>query len=334
MTQKIKASIIGVTGYTGIEAVRILHSHPNVDLVHLVSRQEEPVHIGQLMPHLSGCNYKVANVEYNKVAEDSDVVFLALPHTASQEVVKEIRGKTKIIDLGADFRLNDASTYKEYYGSEHSCPEYLNEFIYGAPEFYRDEIKTAEHVANPGCYALLIQLMLYPFKGMMDKASIIAITGSSGFGKSENELSHHPVYDGNMQSYKVNSHRHTPEILASSGLSIEQLNIVPTLGPFVRGIFATAFIDIQDGVNTADIKMDIYDEHPFTRLQDKVCIKNIAGSNYCDINVSEGRSRTVMVQGALDNLTRGSSGNAVQCMNLMFGLNEKTGLDILLPVFP
>ena len=334
MTQKIKASIIGVTGYTGIEAVRILHAHPNAEIIHLVSRQEQPVPIGEIMPHLSGLPYKIANVDYDQVAADSDVVFLALPHTASQEVVKQIHGKTKIIDLGADFRLGDADTYKEYYGSAHSCPEYLDDFIYGAPEFYRDKIAAADYVANPGCYALLIQLMLYPFKGSMDKASIMAVTGSSGFGKTANDLSHHPVYEGNMQSYKVNSHRHTPEIMASSGLTVEQINIVPTLGPFTRGIFATAFIETKGSKNADAFDLSLYDDHAFTRITDHVCVKNVAGSNYCDLHIQDGRSGTVMVQGALDNLTRGSSGNAVQCMNLMFGLDEKTGLDTILPVYP
>ncbi len=338
MSKTINASIIGVTGYTGIELVRVLQAHPLVKIKHLVSRQDQACNIGEVISHLKGSGHTIENVPYDIVARDSDVVFLALPHTASQEVVKEIRGqtnnRTKIIDLGADFRLNDADTYQRYYGSEHSCAEFLNDFIYGAPEFYREELKTTSYAANPGCYALLLQIMLRPFKGGMDSASIMAVTGSSGFGKSANDLSHHPVYEANMQSYKINSHRHTPEILATSGLREEQLNIVPTLGPFIRGIFATAFIQTTGNKKAADFDLSIYKDHPFVRMQDIVTIKNIAGSNYCDLNIRDGGNGTIIVQGALDNLTKGSSGNAMQCMNLMFGFDEDEGLRHLLPVYP
>lgn len=333
MTTQIKASVIGVTGYTGLELVRILHAHPDVDIAYLTSRTDNAKDIGESMPWFKNTPYTLSNTDYETVAKESDIVFLALPHKASQDVVKQIIGKTKIIDLGADFRLKDADIYQHYYGEAHSCPEFFENFVYGAPEFSRSNIQSAQNVANPGCYALLLQLMLYPFKGNINKTSIMAVTGASGFGKTENALSHFPVYDGNMQSYKVNAHRHTPEILATTNLSVDQINIVPTLGPFTRGIFATAFIELSKEISQSS-PLDIYENESFIRNQDTVTVKNIVSSNYCDISVQKGIGNTVIVQGALDNLTKGSSGNAVQCMNLMFGLNEKTGLDTILPVYP
>ena len=332
MKNKIRISVIGVTGYTGLELLRLTVAHPNVEIVHLVSRQEEPVDICDLYPNFKNLlDQKVTSVPYDQVAKDSDVVFLALPHTASQPVVKELYGKTRIIDLGADFRLSDAETYAHYYGSEHSCPDILKKSVYGYPEHWRDQITSADLIANPGCYALLIQLMLKPFAGHIDTASVMAVTGSTGFGKTENPLSHHPVYHDNVQSYKINSHRHTPEIVRTAEIQEDQLNIVPTLGPFARGIFATAFIETNSDIDSMD---DKYSNEPFVRIQQTVNITNIVGSNFCDLSYTKGRQGQIVAQGALDNLTKGSSGNALQCMNIMFGLPEDTGLKHIAPLYP
>lgn len=334
MNTKIKVSIIGITGYTGLELLRVLQAHPQTELVHLVARQDDPVTLSSIAPQYKGLlDVDVTNTDPLTVAKDSDVVFLCLPHTASQSIVEKIIGTTKIIDLGADFRLSDADDYKAYYGSDHSCPQIMSQFTYGLPELTRDKIAKSDNVANPGCYALLIQLMLLPYAGHISSASVMAVTGSSGFGKTPNDLSHHPVHHDNMQSYKINTHRHTPEIIRTAQIKASDLNIVPTLGPFSRGIFATAFVQTGKDLTEQNSPETIYQDHPFTRLQDTVSIANVAASNYCDLNYRSGNQGCVIVQGAIDNLTRGSSGNAVQCMNLMFGLDETAGLDRLAPIF-
>jgi len=334
MKSKIKISIIGVTGYTGLELLRLAISHPSIEIVHLVSRQDEPVPLCDLYPAFKGMldTHMVGNVPLETVAADSDVVFLALPHTASQPVAQQLFGKTRIIDLGADFRLSDTKTYEAYYGSPHSAPDLLAKSVYGFPEHNKDSIKNAELVANPGCYALLIQLILLPFAGHINNVSVTAVTGSTGFGKTPNDLSHHPVHHDNMQSYKINTHRHTPEITRTAKITEDQLNIVPTLGPFARGIFATAFIDANSNIDA--IRNTYGQETPFVRMQDTVTLSNIIGSNYCDLHYQSGHQNHIIAQGALDNLTKGSSGNAIQCMNIMFGLNETLGLDKAPPLFP
>lgn len=338
MNKKIKISVIGVTGYTGLELLRMAAAHPFIEIAHLVSRQEQPVALATLAPHLASLiDHDVQNVPLDTVAKDSDVVFLALPHTASQDIVKQLYDKVRIIDLGADFRLSDAQTYKTYYGEDHKVPALLEQSVYGLPEMNKDTIRNAALVANPGCYALLLQLIALPFAGDIKTMSVMAVTGSSGFGKTPNDLSHHPLYNDNMQSYKINTHRHIPEIIRTAQIDETQLNIVPTLGPFTRGIFATAFIETQNTPDDRDIDAicdTTYADAPYVRHQPVINIANIAGSNFCDLHYRHGQQNQIIAQGALDNLTKGSSGNAVQCMNIMFGLDETTGLHAIAPSFP
>lgn len=329
---KIRASVIGVTGYTGLELLRFLVAHPQVEIAYLTSRQHENVPLGDVYPHLSHLNHlKVTNTDGATVAKNSDVVFLGLPHKTAQEVVPDLMGKTKIIDLSADFRLQDLDLYKKYYAIDHTCPQYFKDFVYGAPEIYRDAIKKANNVANPGCFALLVQLLLLPFKGNIKHADVFAVTGSSGSGKTATDGTHHPVRSHNIKSYNINKHRHTPEIMQSVGISESQLNFVPTSGPFVRGIFGNAFITLDKPVENPGA---IYTCHPFVRVQKEVELANIVGSNYCDLSFKPGVGNTVIAQGALDNLVKGAAGCAVQNMNLMFGLPEGMGLDIIVPVYP
>ncbi|HBR68168.1 MAG TPA: N-acetyl-gamma-glutamyl-phosphate reductase [Rhodospirillaceae bacterium] len=332
--KKIRASIIGVTGYTGLELLRLLLAHPHVEIGDLTSRQHDGEPVGNLYPHLAHLSHKITGAEPLKVAENSDIVFLCLPHKTAQDTVAALIGKTKIIDLSADFRLDDAETYQKYYGVAHSYPDLLKKVVYGLPETgYRDKIKGAETVANPGCFALLSQLLLYPFKGAIEHADIMAVTGSSGAGKSPGDGTHHPVRNHNMKSYNVNSHRHIPEIIRAGGITPAQLNFVPTSGPFTRGIFATAFVSTSKPINS-DIVAKTYSGHPFIRLQKEVALANIVGSNYADLSVQAAGEDRFIVQGAIDNLIKGAGGTAVQNMNLMFGLEETAGLDILGPVYP
>lgn len=331
MTDKIKASIIGVTGYTGTELLRCLLQHPQVELKYLVSRQYDGEPISKVFPRLSHrSDIKVSNTDYETVAKDSDIVFACLPHVTSQEVVPQFLGKTKIIDMSADFRLGDAATYQKYYDVEHCTPELLNgRFVYGAPEIFREEISKADAVANPGCFALLVQLLLLPFAGKMEGADVIAISGTSGGGRSPRDPVDHPYCAQNIRSYLINSHRHTPEILETTKLSEEQFNFAPTVGPFMRGIFAHAIIR-----NTECAEDGFFDGNPFVRDVEKVEMTNVVSTNFIDVSYQAGNNGTVIAQGALDNLLKGASGTAVQNMNLMFGLDETLGLHFDSPIYP
>lgn len=325
----IRASIVGITGYTGLECLRLLMAHPNVEIGYLTSRQHEDVPIGDVYPHLSHLDYMVTNTDHNQVGAESDVVFLGLPHKTAQDVVSDLHGKVKVIDLSADYRHDDVAVYEKYY-QDHKHPELLKEVIYGAPEFHRDAIKNAQSVANPGCFALLAQLMLYPFAGVIEHADIMAITGSSGSGRSASDGTHHPIRNHNLKSYGINTHRHIPEITRTAKIDESQLNFVPTSGPFTRGIFATAFVKLNGEPQCA---ASLYEDHPFVRVTQEVALANIVGSNFCDLSFTKTEDG-VIVQGALDNLVKGAAGCAVQNMNLMFGLDETAGLYTLGTVYP
>jgi N-acetyl-gamma-glutamyl-phosphate reductase len=334
--QKLKASIIGVSGYTGLELLRLLLAHPHVEIAYLTSRQHDNVPLGEMFPHLKGYeaeSYTITNTAPETVARASDVVFLALPHKTAQDVVAEIYGLTKIIDLSADYRLDDTATYEKYYGLAHHHPELLHKSIYGAPEFHRAEIAKADIIANPGCFALLAQLMLYPFQNIIKHADIFAITGSSGAGKSASDGTHHPVRNHNIKSYNINIHRHIPEITRTTGIKPEQMNFIPSSGPFTRGIFMQGFITLQDGV-TPQCAATLYENEPFVRVVETVALANIVGANYCDLSFQQGHDRRIIAQGALDNLVKGAAGCAIQNMNIVFGLDETAGLKILAPLYP
>ena len=327
----VRASIIGVTGYTGIELLRLLLLHPNVKIAHLTSRQHPQEKIGNIYPHLASYQLEVTDTAPAAVAKDSDVVFLALPHKAAQEVAAELHGKVKIVDLSADFRLDDAETYAAYY-EEHKYPQLLKEFVYGLPEVVgRDKIAKAQSVANPGCFALVSQLLLHPFKGHIAQADVFAITGSSGAGKTPVDGTHHPVRNHNVKSYNINKHRHIPEIIRAGGIEAAQLNFVPTSGPFSRGIFAQAFLTLNAEVSNPE---RAYADCPFVRIQPNVELANIVGSNYADLSFSAGTGGRVLAQGAIDNLVKGAGGSAIQNMNLMFGLDEGAGLAAVAPLYP
>lgn len=333
MPNTIKASIIGVTGYTGLELVRLMLAHPNIEIQHLVSRQDTGQDLGQIYPHLSGFGLTLTDLDPVSVAKDSDVVFLALPHKTAQETVAALYGKTKIIDLSADFRLDDVKTYEQYYNVPHNHPSLLENSVYGAAEFYREELKDSDIVANPGCFALLAQLLLYPFAGNIESADIFAITGSSGAGKSASAGTHHPIRNHNIKSYNINKHRHIPEISRTAKIAKEQLNFIPSSGPFTRGIFMNAIIRLKK-TDVQNTMANYYKDEPFIRITDNVELANIVGSNFADLSFKDGHNNTIIAQGALDNIVKGASGCAIQNMNLIFGLDETTGLKKLSPLYP
>ncbi|MDF3023613.1 MAG: hypothetical protein K0R10_974 [Alphaproteobacteria bacterium] len=328
---KIRASIIGVTGYTGIDLLRLLLVHSDVEIAYLTSRQHPREKIGNVYPHLAHLAFEITDTAPADVAKGSDVVFLALPHKTAQEVAAELHGRVKIIDLSADFRLDDAVTYAAYY-EEHKYPDLLKEFVYGLPETVgRDKIAKAQSVANPGCFALVSQLLLHPFKGKIAQADIFAVTGSSGAGKTPVDGTHHPIRNHNMRSYNINKHRHIPEIIRAGGIDAAKLNFVPTSGPFTRGIFAQAFITLTGVVGDPAAA---YKDCPFVRIQKNVELAAIVGSNFADLSFETGQGGRVLAQGVIDNLVKGAGGSAVQNMNLMFGLPETAGLFNLAPLYP
>lgn len=337
--KKTKVSIIGVTGYTGTELLRILLQHPGVEIAYLVSRQHEDTPLGALFPrlrHVEGLT--VTNTDYETVAAESDVVFLCLPHVASQEVAPVFLGKTKLIDMSADFRIGDAQTYEKYYHTAHQRPDLLDgRFVYGLPEIFRADIAKADAVANPGCFALLVQLLLLPFKDMMTQADVIAVSGTSGGGRKARDPVEHPYCSQNIRSYLVNEHRHTPEILATTGLAEKQFNFAPTVGPFMRGIFAHGFVHLEKSLSQSDLDklaVKTLGGNAFVRLSDEVNMTHVLSTNFCDYHFRPGHGNTVIAQGALDNLLKGAAGTAVQNMNLMCGLDESDGLHFDSPIYP
>lgn len=327
----IKVSVIGATGYTGSELLRLFLGHDGVEIAYLTSRQHEKTPVGDVFARLQHLDdLFITNTDYNTVAEESDIVFLCLPHVASQEVIDQFMGKCKVVDMSADFRLSDAASFEKFYGTPHLKPELLDgRFVYGLPEMNKDAIASADLVANPGCNALLVQMMLLPFAGAIDMADVFLLTGTSGGGRSPRDPIDHPALSGNVRSYMINTHRHTPEILRTAEITEEQLNFTPTVGPFLRGIFATAFVR-----TSADPDLSAFLDAPFARICDKVELTNVVSTNFCDLSFAAANGGGYIVQGAIDNLLRGAAGTAVQNMNLMFGLDEITGLDLATPVWP
>ncbi len=333
MAARLKASIIGITGYTGLEQLRLLLAHPQVDIAYLTARVEKDTKIGEIHPHLSHLDLMVTNTDHKTVAKNSDVVFLALPHKTAQDVVADIHGLCKVIDHSADYRLDDAETYTKYYGIPHNHEKLLAKIPYGFPELNKAQIKESSTVANPGCFAILAQLMLYPYAGYIEHADIMAVTGSSGAGKSPTDGTHHPVRNHNLKSYGINTHRHIPEITRTAKIATNQLNFVPTSGPFTRGIFATAFIKIKSGAKLT-CSTELYKDCPFVRIVPEVSLANVVGSNFCDIAYTKVSDTDFIAQGAIDNLVKGAAGTAIQNMNLMFGFTETEGLSGLAPLYP
>jgi len=336
MSKKIIVSIIGATGYTGIELIRILAAHQNTELKYVTSENHTSEKLCDIWPHLKGiCELTLSSAPLEKIAEESDCIFLALPHLQSQNIVKKLIGITKIIDLSADFRLKDALQFQQAYGEEHTFIEAHDQFVYGVPEFKQFEIAKAQNIANPGCFAIATELALYPIKELIDSVYVQGITGSSGSGKSAGNGTHHPIRSHNVKSYKIGTHQHEVEITQELKLSSNQFILVPTSGPFVRGIHITAFVDLKTTLKKGkifELFKKSYKNHPFIRIKSEVQIADVVGSNYCDISINYCRGK-IVVQAVIDNLVKGASGNAIQNFNLMFDLEETVGLKNLSPVF-
>lgn len=349
MRNMIKAGIIGSTGYAGQELVRLLMQHKDAEIVWYGSRS----YIDQKYYDVFHNMFEIVddkclddNIE--ELAEKADVVFTATPQGLCSSLVSEdVLSKTKIIDLSADFRIKDVNRYEEWYGLKHQSPEFIKEAVYGLCEINREDIKKARLIANPGCYPTCSTLSIYPMakEGLIDMNSIIidAKSGTSGAGRGAKVNNLYCEVNENIKAYGVATHRHTPEIedqLSYASGEKVILNFTPHLVPMNRGILVTAYANLKKEVSYEEIK-EIYDsyykEEKFVRVLEKdVCPETrwVEGSNYVDVNFKiDQRTGRIIMMGAMDNLVKGAAGQAVQNMNLMFGLDEAEGLE-LVPMFP
>lgn len=341
--KKIKAAIIGATGYAGEELARLLYSHPFVDVEVLTSKtylNEKFENIYSNFSHISNKVLTEDNLE--EISKKADIMFIALPHgIAGGKINSEILKNCKVIDLGADFRLKDKNTYEKWYNIAHPSAHLLKEAVYGLCEIHGEEIKNASLVANPGCYTTTSILSLYPIvkEGLIDLDSIVidAKSGVSGAGRSASLGVHYCETNETVKAYKIASHRHTPEIeqeLSFAAGKEIKLSFTPHLVPMNRGIFASIYAKLKEGVDYDNLK-GVYEKYYgnkfFVRLLKKGIFpetKWTKGSNFIDIGFEiDKRCNRLIVLGALDNLIKGAAGQAVQNMNLMFGFEEQTGLN-------
>lgn len=351
----IKAGIIGATGYAGGELVRILANHPEAEIIWYGSRSyidKKYYQVYQNMFQIVEDICKDDNLE--QLAEQVDVIFTATPQGfLAGLLTEEILSKVKIVDLSADYRIKDVAVYEKWYGIEHKSPQFIGEAVYGLCEINRDKInKDTRLIANPGCYTTCSILTAYPLvkEGLIDVSTLIidAKSGTSGAGRGAKAANLFCEVNENMKAYGVASHRHTPEIeeqLGYAGGCKAVLNFTPHLVPMNRGILVTEYASLKRKEDTSlpsyeEIKA-VYDkyyaEEKFVRVLDKGSCpetKWVEGSNYVDVNfVIDERTGRIIMMGALDNLVKGAAGQAVQNMNLLFGLEESMGLN-LVPCFP
>lgn len=341
--KRYKAAIIGGSGYGAGEMLRRLLIHPEVEVARVASIDYVGDPVWAAHPNLTGLTDLVfENITPREAAEGCDVALLALPHKVTAAKVPElIELGIKIVDMSGDFRLSDVAAYERYYGVTHPHPELLDQFVYGLPEMNRAKIKEARQVASPGCFATTIELGLLPLAraGLLSgPVHVNAITGSSGSGAAPKAGTHHPVRSVTLRPYKPLVHQHTPEIseaLTAAGASDVQLRFVPVSAPLSRGIFATAFVEVDASVDEEKVR-GLYDEaygnEPFVRRPTNRLpeVAAVAGSNFVEVGFAVGEpsngKRTVTCFSALDNLIKGGAGQAIQNMNLVLGLDETLSL--------
>ncbi|MEI6205319.1 MAG: N-acetyl-gamma-glutamyl-phosphate reductase [Desulfuromonadales bacterium] len=339
----MNVAIIGASGYTGLELIRILHCHPGVAVTCVTSEQSAGKRISSVFPTLLGrCDLILENLEPMRLAEKADIIFLALPHKTAMEVVPTfLKLGKKIIDLSADYRLSDPTVYRQWY-EPHLNPANLKKAVYGLPEIRRTNIKVAQLVANPGCYPTSIILGLAPLlkQGLIDFSSIIAdsASGTSGAGRGAKVDSLFCEVNEGFKAYGVGGvHRHIPEIEQELSLLAEKpvmLTFTPHLAPMDRGILSTIYSMPKKTISTetlVNLYFEFYAGEPFVRVLPRGSLPSTAfvrGSNFCDIApLTDERTGRIIVVSAIDNLMKGASGQAVQNMNLMCGFPETMGLE-------
>lgn len=348
MNDKVKAAIVGVTGYVGQELFRILSSHPNVEISHITSVSYKGKSLSEIyenfqkITNLECLDLTSSGADIEKIADEADVIFIALPHgIASKQINQSILDKCKVIDLGADFRLKDKDVYENWYDVKHESADLLEKAVYGLCEIHREKIKNASLIANPGCYTTCSILSLAPLlkEGLIDANSIIidAKSGVTGAGRSLNLGTAYCEVNESTKAYKIASHRHTPEIEQELSFAAGKeitLSFTPHLIPMNRGILTTSYAKLSANVTSAQVKAaydKYYKNEYFIRLKNEDVFpetKWVKGSNFVDIGFKiDERTNNIIVIGAIDNLIKGAAGQAVQNMNIIFNFDEKTALD-------
>jgi N-acetyl-gamma-glutamyl-phosphate reductase len=332
----IRVSIVGASGYTAAELFRILSVHGEVELAGAYALRNAGRRVSEVHPNLKGIvDMVIEAADYDRIAGSSDVVFAAVPHKVPMTFVPRLLNSgVRVVDLSADYRFDDVSVYEKYY-TKHESPEVRG--VYGLPEIYREKIRRANLVANPGCFPTAAVLSLAPLvkERLIDLDHIVvdANTGTSGAGATPTEATHHPTIGASVRPYSVLSHRHAPEMdqeLSKLAGRAVRVSFTPHLIPIVRGILSTAHVFLNRNLGREDL-LEIYRKfyagEPFVRILDVLPEVNfVLGSNYCDIGLAvDGEGRAAVIA-AIDNLVKGASGQAVQNMNIMFGLDESEGL--------
>jgi len=337
---KYKVSIVGATGYTGIELIRLLKAHPYASLHLLTSESYSGRKVSEVLPFFN-IDKVLEKFNVKKTGEESDVIFLCLPHTTSTVAVEKLLkyGK-KLIDLSADFRLKDPKQYEKYYGVKHKAPKLLKGSTYGLPELYREQIKGKGFISNPGCYPTSVILAAAPVLAAgfvkTDGLVINSISGISGVGRKMKTEYHYSESHADVRAYRLVNHQHTPEMeqeltrIAGKKVTV---SFSPHLGPYNRGILTTIVFDLKKKLTT-EAAVELYRKSYSGQSFMKICpagvlpaVKNVFGSNMCEVGMKvDARLNKLIVVSAIDNLMKGASGQAVQNMNLMLSLPEDTGL--------
>ena len=343
-----RIAVIGASGYTGVELLRLLSRHPETELVCVTSRQYAGQSVSEVFPSMQGNqDLFFENHDLAGLADRADLVFTAVPHQTAMGMIPDLLDAgCRVVDLSADFRLSDLSTYESWY-QEHTAPELLGEAVYGLPELFREQIPSARLLANPGCYPTSVALAMAPLLAntLIDATTIIvdSKSGTSGAGRAAKVDTLYCEVNEGFKAYSLPRHRHTPEIeqtlgrLAGSDVTI---SFTPHLLPVNRGILSTCYANLSGRISLQelhDIYLEMYASETFVRVLPKGRLPNISqvrGSNYCDIGLAvDDRTGRVIAIAAIDNLVKGAAGQAVQNMNLMLALPENTGLEIS-PLFP
>ncbi len=342
-SKRYRAAVLGGSGYGGAELIRRLLLHPEVALARVASVDYVGEPLGAAHPSLEGATDLVFEaLTPAEAAAGMDVVLLGLPHKVSSKVMPELLSSgARIVDMSGDFRLKDPSAYARHYGQTHPHPELLEQFVYGLPELFRERLRGASRIAAPGCFATCIELALLPLAGaglLEGVVHVQGLTGSSGSGAAPSAGTHHPVRAGNLRAYKPLQHQHVPEIaevLARAGAKELALRFVPVSAPLVRGLLATAFVELPEAWGEARLRalyQERYAGEPFVRVPRRRLpeVAAVSGSNFAEVGVSVGPAvkgrRTAVLFGALDNLVKGGAGQAIQDMNLALGLPETLSL--------
>ena len=348
--KKLQIAIIGASGYTGAELIRILLNHPKVEIAGLVANSNTGQKIEQLYPHLIHYNLpdlkKLEEIDFSKI----DVAFGCLPHTTSQETFKKLLADSKnshlkIIDLSADFRLENPDDYKKWYEHEHIAKDLQPEAVYGLSEINRNKIKKSNLIACPGCYPTSVLLPLIPLleNNLIEKEDIIidSKSGVTGAGRSVKQSNLFCEINESVKAYSIGKHRHIGEIeqeLGKAAKTTIEIDFTPHLLPINRGIISTIYVKLNLEFSLADVQNCLntkYEDEAFVRVIDgEPNIKDVVGTNFCMITAKKGHSKNrIILVSVIDNLCKGASGQAVQNMNILFGFDEKTGLEMA-PMFP